>query len=83
MGLLIVVPMVPGIMAALYPIGNQVWMYGVPVLGTQVLLTNVLGGRLPAPGAFITSALISALVAILLVRVTTQLFRSERIIFGR
>jgi sodium transport system permease protein len=83
MGLLIVVPMIPGIMAALYPIGNQVWMYGVPVLGTQVLLTNVLGGRPPAVGAFITSGLISALVAILLVRITTQLFRSERIIFGR
>jgi sodium transport system permease protein len=83
MGLLIIVPMVPGIMAALYPIGNQVWMYSVPVLGTQVLLTNVLGGRPPAPGAFVTVALISVLVAILLVRVTTQLFRSERIIFGR
>jgi sodium transport system permease protein len=83
MGLLIIVPMVPGIMAALYPIGNQVWMYSVPVLGTQVLLTNVLGGRPPAPGAFVTVALISVLVAILLVRVTTHLFRSERIIFGR
>ena len=83
MGLLIVVPMIPGIMAALYPIGNQVWMYGVPVLGTQVLLTNVLGGRAPGPGAFATTAVVSVLVAVLLVRVTTRLFRSERIIFGR
>jgi sodium transport system permease protein len=83
MGLLIVVPMVPGILAALYPIGNQSWMYGVPVLGTQVLLTNVLGGRTPAAASFLTSALVSALAAIVLVRVTTRLFRSERIIFGR
>jgi sodium transport system permease protein len=83
MGLLIVVPMIPGILAALYPIGNQYWMYTVPVLGTQVLLTNVLGGRTPAAGAFLTSALVSALAAIVLVRVTTHLFRSERIIFGR
>ncbi len=83
MGLLIVVPMVPGLVAALYPIANQVWMYGVPVLGTQVLLTNVLGGRPPAAGPFITSAVVSALAALVLVRVTTHLFRSERIIFGR
>ena len=83
MGLLIVVPMIPGIMAALYPIGNQVWMYGVPVLGTQVLLTNVLGGRPPTLAAFLTSGVVSLVVALLLVRVTTGLFRSERIIFAR
>ena len=45
MGILILVPTIPGIMTALYPLGGQVWMYGVPVLGSQVLLTNVLGGR--------------------------------------
>jgi sodium transport system permease protein len=83
MGLLIVVPVIPGIMAALYPIGNQAWMYGVPVLGTQVLLTNVLGGLPPPATAFLSSAAASILAAIVLVRITTALFRSERIIFAR
>jgi sodium transport system permease protein len=83
MGLLIVVPMIPGIIAALYPIGNQWWMYGVPVLGTQALLINVLGGRSPGAAAFVTTGVVSMLAALVLVRVTTLLFRSEKIVFGR
>ncbi len=75
--------MLPGLMAALYPIGDQTWMYSVPVLGTHVLLTNVLGGKRPAAWAFVLSAALSVAVALLLVGVTTRLFRSERIVFGR
>jgi sodium transport system permease protein len=83
MGLLIMIPMIPGILAALYPIANQTWMYSVPVLGTQVLLTNVLGGTTPAATAFATTAAVSTAAAVVLVAITTRLFRSERIIFGR
>ena len=49
MGVLILVPMMPGVMVALYPLGNAPWMYATPMLGPYVLLTNVLGGRLPRP----------------------------------
>jgi len=83
MGVLILAPMVPGIMAALYPLGNAPWMYAVPMLGPYLLLTNVLGGRPLETSAFLSSAGISLLAAALLVRLTTGLFRSERIIFGR
>jgi len=83
MGVLILAPMVPGIMAALYPLGNAPWMYAVPMLGPYLLLTNVLGGRTLEVSAFLASAGISLLAAALLVRLTTGLFHSERIIFGR
>ena len=83
MGVLVLGPMVPGIMAALYPLGNAPWMYAVPMLGPYVLLTSVLGGRPADASAFLTSAGVSLLAAAILVRVTTGLFRSERIIFGR
>jgi len=83
MGVLILAPMVPGIMAALYPLGSAPWMYAVPMLGPYVLLTGVLGGPAPDASAFMTSAGVSLLAAAILVRVTTGLFRSEQIIFGR
>jgi hypothetical protein len=83
MGVLILVPMVPGLLSALYPLGNAPWMYAVPMLGPYLLLTNVLGGRLLEVSAFVTSALVSILAAAILVRVTTGLFRSEHIIFAR
>jgi len=83
MGILILLPMIPGVMGALYPLGNAPWMYTVPILGPYVLLNNVLGGRSPGVEAFLTSAAVSLVTAALLVRLTAMLFSSERIIFGR
>jgi sodium transport system permease protein len=83
MGVLILAPMMPGILASLYPLRNAPWMYGVPMLGPYLLMTDVLGGRLPAGDHFLTSAVASLLGAAVLIRVTTTLFRNERIIFGR
>jgi sodium transport system permease protein len=83
MGVLVLLPMIPGVMGALYPLGNAPWMYATPVLGPYVLLTNVLGGQPPSINAFLTSAGISLVAAAILVRVTSTLFESEKIIFGR
>jgi len=83
MGVLMLAPLMPGLLSTLYPIGAAPWMYAVPLLGPYVLLTGVIGGRPPGVSAFLVSAGVSLLVAIILVRVTTHLFRSERIIFAR
>jgi sodium transport system permease protein len=83
MGVLVLLPMIPGVLGALYPLGNAPWMYATPMLGTYVLLTNVLGGQPPAMNAFLISAGISIVAAAILVRITAMLFESERIIFGR
>ena len=83
MGILILLPMIPGVMGALYPLGNAPWMYAMPMLGPYVLLTNVLGGRSPGVAAFLTSGAVSLLAAAVLVQITATLFRSERIIFAR
>ena len=83
MGILILAPMLVGVLGTLYPIDNQPWMFGVPMLGQYVLLTNVLGGRAPGPLAFVVAAAACVVAATLLLRVTVSLFRSERIIFGR
>jgi sodium transport system permease protein len=83
MGILVLLPMIPGVMGALYPLGNAPWMYAMPMLGPYVLLTNVLGGQTPAMNAFLISAGISIVAAAILIRITATLFQSERIIFAR
>jgi len=83
MGVLILLPMLPGMMSTIYSLGDAPWMYAVPVLGQHVLLEGVMGGRWPEPWAFAIAAVVSVATALVLVRLTTILFRSERIIFGR
>jgi sodium transport system permease protein len=83
MGVLILGPMLPGIMAALYPIGTAPWTYAVPLMGPYLLLTDILGGRSPSAQAFLASGAVSLVASLVLLRVMTQLFRSEHIIFGR
>jgi sodium transport system permease protein len=83
MGVLILAPMLPGVVTSLYPLGNATWMYAAPMLGPYVLLTDVLGGRLPEASAFLASTGTCLVASAILVRITTGLFRSENIIFGR
>ena len=83
MGILILAPMLVGVLGTLYPIDNQPWMYGVPMLGQYVLLTNVLGGRAPSVAAFAAAALSCVVVAAFFIRLTVAFFRDERIVFGR
>jgi sodium transport system permease protein len=83
MGVLILGPMLPGVLSSLYPIGNAPWTYAVPMLGPYALLTDVLGGRVPGAQAFLTSAGTCLLGSAILIQITTRLFKSEHIIFGR
>lgn len=83
MGMLIMIPMLPGILAAVYPLGRQPWMFPIPILGQHVLMAEVLGGKAPSAAMFALAAGSALLVAGVLLRLTTGLFRRERIIFGR
>lgn len=83
MGVLILLPMLPGLLSTISSLGDAPWMYAVPVLGQHVLLAEVMGGRWPEPWAFLAAGAVSLAAAAVFMRMTTGLFRSERIIFGR
>jgi sodium transport system permease protein len=83
LGMLIMVPMLPGILAVVYPISNQPWMAPVPILGQYVLLIDVLGGKDPSPVSIALAACTALLASLVLVYLTTRLFRKEKTIFGR
>ena len=83
MGFLIMVPVLPGMLSALYPVSSKPWMYPVPLLGQHMLAADVLGGK-PAPAwAFLVSGLAALAVAMLTMRLTTRMLQRERIIFSR
>jgi sodium transport system permease protein len=83
MGVLILLPMLPGILSSVYSLGDAPWMYAVPILAQHVLLAGVMGGRWPELWAFAVAGLMAMVTAAILMRLTTMLFGSERIIFGR
>lgn len=83
MGFLMMLPMLPGMMATMYPMSNKPWMYPIPILGQHVLLADVLGGRSPQLGSFVMASAAALAVAAVLVWLTTALFKRERIIFSR
>lgn len=83
MGFLVLFVTMPVMLTALFPLGQAAWTYAVPVLGAFVLMTNVVGNETPGLWAFAMVAATSIGFALILARVTTRLFRSERIIFGR
>ncbi|MEM9691403.1 MAG: ABC transporter permease subunit [Myxococcota bacterium] len=83
LSLTIFAPMVPAMLSAVKPIEAAPWMYPVPVLGQQVLLTDVIRGEAAPWWAFVLAVLGGLLTAALFVELNAWLLRQERIVMGR
>lgn len=82
-GMLMLLPMLPGLLSALYPLSNRPWLAPIPIVGQYALAADVLGGKPPA-AVFYAAAGVSVLVcALVLLALTSRLLKRERIIFGR
>jgi len=46
-GLLVLLPMLPGLLASLYPLSNRPWLAPIPIVGQYALAADVLGGKPP------------------------------------
>ena len=83
LSLLMMVQMVPGFAATMYPISSKTWMYFLPWVGQQALLTDVLGGKSPSALFFASAAVVNLAIAVVAVHATAGLLHREKIIFGR
>lgn len=81
--MLILLPMIPGLIGSVYPIDSRPWMIPVPLLGQQVLFTEVLGGEPVSLVSFVVASVSALALSLVCVAYTTRLFHRERIIFGR
>ncbi|MCX6594955.1 MAG: ABC transporter permease [Acidobacteria bacterium] len=83
LGMLVLLPTLPGIVAVMYPLTNRPWMHPIPVLGQYAMVTEILGGKFPLPLALVGANLVAIVVTTALLVLATRLFSSEKIIFGR
>ncbi|MEE2628436.1 MAG: ABC transporter permease [Candidatus Latescibacterota bacterium] len=81
--LMIIVPMAPSIIAQLYSLGNEWWMAPIPVLGQQVLMTEVVSGEPVSLLSYAATGLSSLVLGLLCVWITARLFTRENVVFGR
>lgn len=82
LSLLLFLPMIPGVVSSVLPLRAAWWMYPVPALAQQTLVTDVLRGEPASALAFAAAALSSLALAALCVWATARAFRRERIIFS-
>ena len=62
---------------------TKAWMYYVPWIGQQSLLTDVLGNKPIGTVVFLIVAVINVTLAVAVLRGTSGLLHREKIIFGR
>jgi sodium transport system permease protein len=81
---LMMAQMVPGMMATMNPTAARAWwMYYVPWIGQQSLLTDVLGSKPISPMVFVVVGVVNITLAVAILRATAGLLHREKIIFGR
>lgn len=80
---LMMAQMIPGMMATMNPTGTKAWMYYVPWIGQQTLLTDVLGNKPISPITFVIVGVVNITLAVIAIRAAAGLMTREKIIFGR
>ena len=80
---LMMVQMVPGMIMMNSNVAKAWWMYYVPWVGAQTILTDMLGNKPISAAVFVVMGLVNVVLAIVAVRATAGLLLREKIIFGR
>jgi sodium transport system permease protein len=80
---LMMAQMIPGMMATMNTMSTKAWMYYVPWIGQQTLLTDVLGNKPISPVVFVIVGTVNVVLAVVVIRATSGLLHREKIIFGR
>lgn len=80
---LMMAQMIPGMMATMNTMATKAWMYYVPWIGQQSLLTDVLGNKPISPVVFLIVGVINVTIAVAVLHGTAGLLHREKIIFGR
>jgi sodium transport system permease protein len=83
MGMLILLPLFPGVISILYPLSNRPWLAPIPIFGQYALAADVLGGKPPGVTLYVVAGVSVLACALLLVALTSRLLKREAIIFGR
>ena len=82
-GMLILLPMLPGVISTLYPLSNRQWLAPVPIIGQYALAADVLGGKPPGVAFYVLAGVSVLGCSLVLLGLTARMLKREAIIFGR
>jgi len=77
--LLMFVPVIPTLMLTVMPFKTVFWMYAVPLMSQQIIVTRLLRGDPVPASALAVCFACTALAALLLYGLTTRVYYSERL----
>jgi len=79
LSLLMFVPAVPTMMLSLFPIKTEMWMYAVPLMGQQIVITRLMRGDDVAPSELAICFACTAAAALVVYALTVTIYRGERL----
>ena len=77
--LLMFVPVIPTLLLTVMPIKAQLWMYAVPLMSQQVIITRLMRGNAVPASALAICFASTALATLVVYAITAWIYRSERL----
>ncbi len=77
--LLMFVPVIPTLLLTLTPFKVLTWMYAVPLMGQQIIITRLLRGDSVAASSMVLSFVCTTVVVAVMCVIAAQIYRSERL----
>ena len=77
--LLMFVPVIPTLLLTVMPIKAQLWMYAVPLMSQQVIITRLMRGNAVPASALAICFISTALATLVVYAITAWIYRSERL----
>ena len=81
--LLLLLPMLPSLVAAVYPLQAAAWMMMVPALSQHLLLVDIMGGEPVGAPALTASVAGTLLLTAAFLAWIARMLQREKIVFGR
>lgn len=81
--MLALIPIVPATLLSLSPIKPQLWMMGIPFLGQNLLVTDLMRGEGLDPTGLLLSLVGAVGVCVVCLAAAIRLLGNERVVFGR
>ena len=79
LSLLMFVPAVPTMMLSLFPVKTETWMYAVPLMGQQIVITRLMRGDEVLPSELGLCFACTAAAALIVYALTVAIYRGERL----
>jgi sodium transport system permease protein len=79
LSLLMFVPAVPTMMLSLFPVKTEAWMYAVPLMGQQIVITRLMRGDAVSPTGLGICFACTGAAALVVYLLTVTIYRGERL----